>query len=55
MRHLTADTMVTMPSVGHEIVGFKMQQIDTLLLGHSATFAQVHLFVYEEMAVCKGR
>lgn len=54
--HLTADTMVTVPSVRHEIVGCKMHQNWYIgFLGHSATSAPDHIFVYEEMLVCKMR
>lgn len=54
--HLTADTMVTVPSVRHEIVGCKMHQNGYIgFLGHSATSAPDHIFVYEEMLVCKMR
>lgn len=48
--------MVTMPSVRHEIVGFKMQQNWYIgFLGHSGTSAPDHIFVYEEMVVCMIR
>lgn len=54
--HLTADTMVTMPNVRHEIVDFQMQQNWYIgFLGHSATSIPNHIFVYEEIVVCKIR